>query len=115
MSIEFKMTGYGSFTYQFKSRDSLGFAMKATWCQIKGIEHEIFKDPKTDDGVKKSLKGLIMVGLDEHGNLHAYDQVSKELEKEGYLETVFEDGKLVKEYSLSKIRRNIDGTIQSSL
>ena len=107
--------GYGSFTYQFKSRDSLGFAMKATWCQIKGIEHEIFKDPKTDDGVKKSLKGLIMVGLDEHGNLHAYDQVSKELEKEGYLETVFEDGKLVKEYSLSEIRRNIDGTIQSSL
>ena len=56
-----------------------------------------------------------MVGLDEHGNLHAYDQVSKELEKEGYLETVFEDGKLVKEYSLSKIRRNIDGTFQSSL
>ena len=107
--------GYGSFTYQFKSRDSLGFAMKATWCQIKGIEHEIFKDPKTDDGVKKSLKGLIMVGLGEHGNLHAYDQVSKELEKEGYLETVFEDGKLVKEYSLSEIRRNIDGTIQSSL
>lgn len=107
--------GYGSFTYQFKSRDSLGFAMKATWCQINGVEHEIFKDPKTDDGVKKSLKGLIMVGLDEHGNLHAYDQVSKELEKEGYLETVFEDGKLVKEYSLSEIRRNIDGTIQSSL
>jgi hypothetical protein len=32
-----------------------------------------------------------------------------------YLETVFEDGKLVKEYSLSEIRRNIDGTIQSSL
>ena len=58
MSIEFKMTGYGSFTYQFKSRDSLGFAMKATWCQIKGIEHEIFKDPKTDDGVKKSLSWL---------------------------------------------------------
>lgn len=103
--------GYGSFTYQFKSRDSLGFAMKATWCQINGVEHEIFKDPKTDDGVKKSLKGLIMVGLDEHGNLHAYDQVSKELEKEGYLETVFEDGKLVKEYSLAEIRRNIDGSI----
>ena len=104
--------GYGSFTYQFKSRDSLGFAMKATWCQINGVEHEIFKDPKTDNGVKKSLKGLIMVGLDENGNLTAYDQVSKEEEKKGYLETVFEDGKLIKDWSLSEIRDNITKTLK---
>lgn len=26
--------GVGSYTYQYKSRDSLGFAMKATWCQV---------------------------------------------------------------------------------
>lgn len=28
--------GVGSYTYQYKSRDSLGFAMKATWCQVNG-------------------------------------------------------------------------------
>ena len=105
--------GVGSYTYQYKSRDSLGFAMKATWCQVNGEGREIFKDPKTDDGVKKSLKGLIMVGLDEYGNLHAYDQVSKELEKEGYLETVFEDGKLIREFTLEEVRRNLNTTIQS--
>lgn len=48
--------GVGSYTYQYKSRDSLGFAMKATWCQVNGEGREIFKDPKTDGGVKKSLK-----------------------------------------------------------
>lgn len=36
-----------------------------------------------------------MVGLDEYGNYHAYDQVSKVLEKEGYLQTVFEGDKLL--------------------
>lgn len=103
--------GYGSFTYQFKSRDSLGFAMKASWCQINGDPYNIFKDPKTDGGVKKSLKGLIIVGLDEYGNYHAYDQVSKVLEKEGYLQTVFEDGKLLVDWTLKDIRRNIDASI----
>lgn len=54
------MTSFlGSYTYQYKSRDSPGFAMKATWCQVNGEGREIFKDPKTDDGTKKSLKGLI--------------------------------------------------------
>lgn len=103
--------GYGSYTYQFKSRDSLGFAMKATWCQISGDPYDIFEDPKTDDGVKKSLKGLIMVGLDEYGNYHAYDQVSKVLEKEGYLQTVFEDDKLLVDWTLEDIRRNINASI----
>ena len=54
-----------------------------------------------------------MVGLDEYGNLHAYDQVSKELENEGYLETVFEDGKLIREFTLEEVRRNLNATIQS--
>jgi nicotinamide phosphoribosyltransferase len=40
--------GVGSFTYQYKSRDSLGFAMKATWCQVNGEGREIFKDPMPD-------------------------------------------------------------------
>ena len=113
MSYEFKMQGVGngSFTYQFKSRDSLGFAMKATWCQINGDPYNIFKDPKTDGGVKKSLKGLIIVGLDEYGNYHAYDQVSKVLEKEGYLQTVFEDDKLLVDWTLEDIRRNINASI----
>ena len=102
--------GVGSYTYQYKSRDSLGFAMKATWCQVNGEGREIFKDPKTDDGTKKSLKGLICVQSD--GNKYiAEDQVTKEQEEKGYLQTVFEDGKLVKEWTLSEIRSAVNNSI----
>lgn len=102
--------GVGSYTYQYKSRDSLGFAMKATWCQVNGEGREIFKDPKTDDGTKKLLKGLICVQSD--GNKYiAEDQVTKEQEDKSCLQTVFEDGKLVKEWSLSQIRANVNNSI----
>lgn len=104
--------GIGSYTYQFKSRDSLGFAMKATWCQVNGEGREIFKDPKTDSGMKKSLKGLISIHKDENGKFYAIDQVSPEEEMRGELQTVFEDGKLLKDWSLSEIRNNVNNTIQ---
>ena len=48
--------GVGSFTYQFNTRDTFGFAMKATYVELNGEGREIFKDPITDDGVKKSAK-----------------------------------------------------------
>lgn len=103
--------GVGSFTYQFKSRDSLGFAMKATWCQVNGEGREIFKDPKTDNGTKKSLKGLICVRIDENGRYYAIDQVAPEEEATGELMTVFEDGKLVKDWTLAEIRENVNKTL----
>lgn len=48
--------GIGSFTYEYVTRDTFGFAMKATWCQVNGEEREIFKDPITDNGIKNQLK-----------------------------------------------------------
>lgn len=103
--------GVGSYTYQYKSRDSLGFAMKATWCQINGEGKDIFKNPKTDDGVKKSLKGLIRVEEDVFGEYEAFDQVTPEAEKGGELKTVFKNGILLKDWTLSEIRENIQKTI----
>ena len=99
--------GVGSFTYQFKSRDSLGFAMKATAVVVNGELRPIFKQPKTDDGTKNSLKGLIRVEL-EDGKYVAYDEQTEAQEKQGCLETVFKDGKLVKEYTLAEIRERIN-------
>lgn len=102
--------GVGSYTYQFRSRDSLGFAVKATACKVNGELREIFKQPKTDDGTKNSLKGLIYV--ERVGNQYvAHDGVSEEQEQQGCLETVFKDGKLLKDYSLAGIRSQIDSTI----
>ena len=99
--------GIGSYTYQYKTRDSLGFAMKATWCQINGEPKEIFKQPKTDSGMKNSLKGLIQVLKDDNGKYYAKDCVSKEEENNGCLEVVFEDGILVKETTLTEIRNRL--------
>lgn len=96
--------GVGSYTYQYKSRDSLGFAMKATWCQVNGEGREIFKDPKTDDGTKKSLKGLICVQSD--GNKYiAEDQVTKEqVVKSG---TQRQDNSLVSRLKTQKLYLNL--------
>jgi len=54
--------GIGSFTYQYNTRDTFGFALKGT----AEIEYEtfkmIFKNPKTDnDNFKKSQKGMVAV------------------------------------------------------
>ena len=102
--------GIGSYTYQYRTRDSLGFAMKATWCMIDGEAKEIFKDPKTDSGMKKSLKGLISV-VEKDGKYVALDCVEPCEEASGCLETVFENGKILREFTLSEIRENINTTL----
>lgn len=104
--------GVGSFTYQYKSRDSLGFAMKATWCQVNGEGREIFKQPKTDNGTKNSLKGLICVSPTPDGSYEAIDQCPKSQEELGELQTVYENGVLIKDWTLEEIRRNINASIE---
>lgn len=99
--------GIGSYTYQYRTRDSLGFAMKATWCKVNGEAREIFKQPKTDSGMKNSLKGLIRVEKDANGKYFAIDCATPEQEAGGCLETVFEDGKLTKEVSFKEIRERL--------
>lgn len=95
--------GIGSFTYQYNTRDTFGFAMKATYVRINGEGRAIFKDPITDDGTKKSAKGLIKL-YTENGKLMYKEECSIEEEKKGLLTTVFKNGKLVREQSLDEIR-----------
>lgn len=102
--------GVGSYTYQYKSRDSLGFAVKATACKINGELVEIFKQPKTDDGTKNSLKGLIAV-YEKDGKYVAVDGVSEEEEMAGALEPVFVNGELMRDHTLKEIRERINSTL----
>jgi len=99
--------GIGSYTYEYVTRDTYGFAMKATYGEVNGEARNIFKDPKTDDGTKKSAKGLMQV-TEVDGKLVMKDQCTWEEEKQGLLQTVFENGKMVKEQSLSEIRNRIN-------
>jgi nicotinamide phosphoribosyltransferase len=100
--------GIGSYTYQYNTRDTFGFAMKATYGEVNGEGREIFKDPITDDGTKKSAKGLMKI-VKENGNYHLIDQVSWTEEAKGELQEVFRDGKLLVDLSLSEIRHQVRG------
>ncbi len=99
--------GVGSYTYQYATRDNFGFAMKATSGVVNGVRRDIFKDPKTDSGTKKSAKGLLRVEM-ENNSLVLYDQQKEEQENLGELKVVFLDGKLIKTSSLSEIRKRVD-------
>ena len=71
---------------------------------------EIYKDPKTDDGLKKSAKGLLSVVLDDSTGkdvLKLHDQCTHDEEQKGLLEPVFCDGKLLKEESFDTIRQRL--------
>lgn len=108
--------GVGSYTYQMITRDTFGMAMKATYCEINGQGREIFKDPVTDDGIKKSAKGLLMVVEDPEiqGNcLKLVDQVTWNHVNSGSneLKVVFEDGKLLIHQTLSEIRKRVENSL----
>ncbi len=100
--------GIGSYTYQYNTRDTFGFAMKATYGEVNGVGREIFKNPITDDGTKKSAKGLMKIELVEN-TFVLKDQASWEEEKTGELKEVFRDGKLLIDQSLSEIRKLCKG------
>lgn len=92
--------GIGSYTLNYSTRDNLNFAIKATHCVVDGKGRDIFKNPATDTGMKKSHKGLMRLNADK-----SLDQeITWEEEKGGILEEVFVNGKLVREQSLRDIR-----------
>ena len=114
------VAGIGSYTYQFNTRDSHGQAIKATYTQVqehgKIVGKEIFKDPATGDGMKKSAKGLLCVVYDEEelkkGKyvLKLEDQVSWGDEKtNSLLQVILEDGELKNQTTLMEIRDRIKG------
>jgi len=106
--------GIGSYTYEYVTRDTFGFAMKATYGEVNGAGRDIFKDPKTDDGTKKSAKGLMQVHRNAiTGKLELKDQCSWEEEGKGELKTVFKDGKVVVDWTLQEIRDRIKTALEN--
>lgn len=105
--------GIGSFTYQYVTRDTHGFAMKATYVEIEGEGREIFKDPITGDGSKKSAKGLLRVertlpSKGVKGEYFLIDQVGWEGEQKGDLRVIFTDGKFYNPVTFSQIREKLN-------
>jgi nicotinamide phosphoribosyltransferase len=99
--------GVGSFTYQYNTRDTFGFAMKATYGEVNGVGRPIFKQPKTDSGLKQSARGLLRVIRDGEGEYQLLDNQDWQQEQQGELKTRFLDGKLYNQESLEQIRQRI--------
>jgi nicotinamide phosphoribosyltransferase len=83
--------GIGSYTYQYNTRDTVGLAIKATYGVVNDTPINVYKDPVSDSGMKKSAKGLIRVDL--IGGEYVYtDCVTPEQEAGGELKQVFLNG-----------------------
>lgn len=112
--------GIGSYTYQYVTRDTYGFAMKATYDEtVSGGPQAIFKKPATDDGVKNSARGLLHVDCVGRGlkpphipkNIYLVEDCSAEDEKTGLLQTVFRNGIPDNQQSLADIRARIEAQL----
>lgn len=103
--------GVGSYSLQFVTRDTHGFAQKATYIELgETCGVEIFKDPITDDGTKKSAKGLLRVDLVD-GIYILKDQCTKEEEQGGELLVIYEDGKFYNITTYEEIRERLNASI----
>lgn len=100
--------GVGSFTYQCVTRDTFGFAVKATYTEVNGEAINIFKDPKTDSK-KKSAKGLLCVVPSDVNGVTLVDEVSVEVEQsdDNLLKVRFKDGEFYNLITLDEIRAKL--------
>lgn len=133
--------GIGSYTYQYNTRDTIGMAIKGAWfeiecsepCEIGKCEADceedcwndgcfkdpymksfnIYKDPVTDDGTKKSLRGFQFVYKDENGEIKTESEVSEEkaFSNENMLQCIYKDGVFFNQTTLTKVRENINKLI----
>lgn len=96
--------GIGSYTFQYQTRDTLGFAMKATYVEIGSKCLPIFKDPKTDSGTKRSAKGLLAVQWANDTYVLKNNVSKEEEENDNLLDMVFLDGNILEEYTFQYVR-----------
>ncbi len=101
--------GIGSYTYQYVTRDTHGFAIKQTAVVRNGVLINTFKDPITDNSCKKSCVGIPCTFQGEFGK--SYDIMTDQnmpgaLEICGF-QKVFGNGKLLIETTLEEIRKRV--------
>jgi nicotinamide phosphoribosyltransferase len=90
--------------------------MKATYVEVNKPKfdgdfnpegREIFKDPITDDGTKKSATGLLCVKKDLDDNYYLIDKVTWEGEDTGCLQTIYIDGEFSVFTTLTEIKNRL--------
>jgi len=106
--------GVGSYSLQHVTRDTHGFAQKATHVIVNGQDIEIFKDPVTDTGSKKSARGLLVVFKDENGQYYLKDRATWEEvnSPENCLKVIYRDGEFFNSTTLTEIRGRINELLE---
>lgn len=104
--------GIGSYTYEYVTRDTYGFAMKATAVRRGDVIHDIFKNPITDEGSKKSHKGIPAVYRTEESTeanpeYFVVQGATPEQLANCALQKTFSDGKLLVDEKFETIRERV--------
>jgi nicotinamide phosphoribosyltransferase len=93
--------GMGGALLQQVNRDTQKFAYKCSEITCQGQKIPVFKDPVTDPG-KRSKSGR----LDLTVSLGKYQTITGDNHPGSVMRVVYENGKVVKEYTLEEIRKN---------
>ena len=91
--------GMGAGLLQKCDRDTYKFAQKASWVEVNNIGQDIFKDPVTDPGKRSKAGRVDLVKKDGMFMTVPYDAGTM-----SQLDTVFENGRLLRIQTLEEIR-----------
>lgn len=94
--------GQGGKLLQGVDRDTQKFAMKCSSIVVNDEQRDVYKSPITDMG-KESKKGRVTLYKNDEGYITDLEGRTDVVE---VLETVFENGKIVKEYTFDEVRKN---------
>jgi nicotinamide phosphoribosyltransferase len=112
-SVDNVLFGQGGALLQIVNRDDFRFAMKASAALVNGEWFDVFKDPITDPG-KTSKKGRLKLvewtsskdGVITKSFETINDKHEAYADVRDVLETVFENGVLVRDMTFDEVRRN---------
>lgn len=107
--------GIGSFTYQYITRDTFGYAIKAIYGETTDGECiNIVKDPITDSS-KKSAEGLVKVEKCPINGYKVIDQQDPSNYDPGELKLIFRNSKMFSKKEWNSVRVNVDKELVSML
>ncbi|XP_020913725.1 nicotinamide phosphoribosyltransferase [Exaiptasia diaphana] len=98
--------GSGGALLQKLNRDTQKFAYKCSYAVVDDKGVDVYKQPVTDPN-KKSKKGLLSLEKNSDGSFVTIEGGKGDPDKD-LLTTVFENGRLVKEFTFEEVRKNAE-------
>jgi nicotinamide phosphoribosyltransferase len=109
--------GMGGALLQQLNRDTQKFALKCSAARVNGQWIDVYKDPITDKGKQSKRGRMTLLQHKEYGTFKtipiaadaaSLDDIEKSMGFEDAMRTVFEDGKIVNDYTFADIRKRAD-------